>query len=594
MTRKHIGKLFISIAFLFLLLISSNPGVSFQTDKIEENFGITYTQRDPILIETGSDFITEGFPGSGSLDDPYRIENYNITSLSESYGINISATSKYFVIQNCYIDCVDYGIWISWVSHGTAKIANNTIKNHKKFGLNIWDASGTIIHNNTVFRSSVGIQAENSDDLEIKGNNCTFNRKSGMVIRFGENSTIIDNYFFRNGIGLDIRFFRSANIYNNTLLKNFDYGVRAFNIFYSTFLLNTIKKNKDQGLIINYSENIEIHSNFILNNKNGIFSEGFSNSDIFNNTIYSNSNRGIRLHSSNTNLITYNRIRNNSAYGLYLNSSNNNAIHHNNFIDNNLGGLSQAYSSGNGNNTWFDTSRLKGNYWSNWFGGGYYQIEGSESSHDFYPLEEPVPIPRTLEEFEQNEFLILWVTIPPALFIFIVSLFCFTLNREESKRIKRKSVRETLDYVERKRKIAFADNVGTALFRFGKEGGNIVLEDLRDLDLNLELFIGYCYATIGLGQRYEIGVFGPLPAASLEKYNVILFAFRGLDDEPSDPRLEGKQYYLIAVIYPESQNRNLIRINTMNEKFKNYVKKFKYPNRMTLAEMNHFREIVFV
>lgn len=584
----------ISIICVFLLFVFLNPTHSSQLNEVNEIIQQDYDPHAPILIETDNDFILGGYPGTGSRVDPYRIENYNITSITESCGINISATSQFFVIQNCYIDCVDFGIWISWVGYSTVNIMNNTIVNHNLFALKLRDTSGASILNNLIDNSGDGLYLDNSDDIIINGNTCTYSNNKAMTIRFGENITLENNYCARNEIGLDIRFFRDVLVSNNTFLKNREYGIKVFNIFDSIFRLNTIKKNKDQGLLITYTSNVEIKSNFITNNKNGIFAEGLSNTEIFNNTLNSNLNRGIRFHLSDNNLITYNRIRNNTVYGIYLNFSNDNIIHHNNFIDNNLGGLSQAYSSGDRNNTWFDSTRLEGNFWSNLYGGGYYQIEGSISSHDFYPLEEPILIPRPSEPIEQNPHLIFWVIIPPILFMLVVSLVSFILNVEVGKRIKRRSVRETLTYVEKKRKIAFSDNVGTALFRFGKEGGNIVIEDLRSLELNLEMFIGYCYATIGLGQRYETGVFGPLPAPSLQKHNVIIFALWGLDDEPSDPRLEGKQYYLVAVIYPESQNKNIIRINTMNIKFRNYVKKFKYPNRMTVEDLKHFREIVFV
>ncbi|NPD89927.1 MAG: hypothetical protein HGN29_14540 [Asgard group archaeon] len=594
MPSRNIVNKFVSIIFVFLLLIFLNPIQSSQLNKTDEILQQNYTSHDPILIEADIDFISGGFPGSGSAEDPYRIENYNITSITESCGINISTTSKFFVIQNCYIDCVDYGIWISWVGYSTVAIINNTITNHNLIGLKLWDASGAIIKNNSIISSYDGLLAENCDAINVIGNNCTLNNKKGINIRFGENVTLEGNYCSRNEIGLDIRFFRSVKILNNTFFKNIESGVRIFNIFNASFISNTIKKNKNQGLLITYSESVEIKTNHIINNRNGICSEGYSNSEIFNNTIYSNLNRGIRFYLSDKNRITYNRIRNNSAYGIYSNASDDNIIHHNNFIDNNLGGLSQAYSDGDRNNTWFDITSLEGNFWSNWFGGGYYQIEGSISSHDFYPLEEPILIPRPSEPIEQNPYIVFWVIIPPILFISVVSLISFILNIGVRKRIKRRSVRETLTYIEKKRKIAFSDDVGAALFRFGMEGGNVVSDDLRSLELNLEIFIGYCYATIGLGQRYETGVFGPLPAPSLKKYNVIIFTFWGLDDEPSDPRLEGKQYYLVAIIYPESQNKNIVRINTMNDKFRNYVKKFKYPNRMTIEDLNHFREIVFV
>ena len=594
MINGNEAKKSIILIFVCLLFILLNPVQPCQIDESNKTIRLDQVIRDPIHINSNSDFFLSGFPGSGSKEDPYRIENYYITSLTESCGVNISSTSKHFIIQNCIIDCVDYGICISWVEHGTVKIINNTITNHNYAALRLWDASASVIKNNTFSFNENGIFLDNSDDLVVKNNNCNYNINKGISTTYSENITLENNLCSENEIGIDIMFFRNDKITKNMCAKNLFYGIKVFNIFDSNITSNIMSQNKDQGIFIAFSENVGIKSNTIENNEEGFYGKGVSNSEIFNNTVNSNRNIGMKLYLFYNNYITFNRILNNSNYGLFLNVSDENLIHHNNFINNSLDELSQAYSSQSDNNTWYDIQTLEGNYWSNWLGGGFYQIEGSFRSHDFYPLEEPVPIPRPQEFLEQNPYLILWVVIPPAFFIIVTVLFLYIFNLEDRRKIKYPFVRETLDYLEEKRKIAYSDNVGTALFRFGEKGGDLVTSDLRQLNLNLEMFIGYCYATIGLGQRYETGVFGPLPTPSLQRYNVIIFAFWGLDDEPSDPRLEGKQYYIVAVIFPESQNRNLVRVRTMNDKFRNYMKKFEYPNRMTLEELNYFREIVFV
>ena len=39
-----------------------------------------YTPHAPITITSNADFSTQGWPGSGTVDDPYVIEGLNITS----------------------------------------------------------------------------------------------------------------------------------------------------------------------------------------------------------------------------------------------------------------------------------------------------------------------------------------------------------------------------------------------------------------------------------------------------------------------------------------------------------------------------------
>ena len=120
---------------------------------------------------------------------------------------------------------------------------NNTIVNHNLFALKLKDASGAYILSNLFDNNSDGLSLDNSDDIIINGNICTHSINKAMTIKFGENITLESNYYARNEIGLDIRFFRNVLVSNNTFLKNREYGIKIFNILDSIFSLNTIKKN---------------------------------------------------------------------------------------------------------------------------------------------------------------------------------------------------------------------------------------------------------------------------------------------------------------------------------------------------------------
>ncbi len=85
---------------LFLLILSiyaSNINVHITAE--ENNYrptSLELTPHDPIEIRYDSDF--EIFPGSGTIENPYLIEGYNITT-TEDYGIYISGTTKYSIIR---------------------------------------------------------------------------------------------------------------------------------------------------------------------------------------------------------------------------------------------------------------------------------------------------------------------------------------------------------------------------------------------------------------------------------------------------------------------------------------------------------------
>jgi len=86
---------------LLCFLVSVTITVDGETKANQSNNTNYLTNHDPIEITSDEDFLA--FPGSGTYEDPYLIENYNITS-STSFGIHITSTTKHFLIRNCYID----------------------------------------------------------------------------------------------------------------------------------------------------------------------------------------------------------------------------------------------------------------------------------------------------------------------------------------------------------------------------------------------------------------------------------------------------------------------------------------------------------
>jgi len=101
-----------------LPIINTNSAISFHD--LKASFSLT--PHDPIYITSDSGFAV--FPGSGTEEDPYLIDGYNITTTST--GISITDTTKHFVIRNCYVETNYIGIYITDVADGTATVANNT------------------------------------------------------------------------------------------------------------------------------------------------------------------------------------------------------------------------------------------------------------------------------------------------------------------------------------------------------------------------------------------------------------------------------------------------------------------------------------
>jgi parallel beta-helix repeat protein len=455
------------------------------------------TPHDPISITSDDNFTDYSFLGTGTDEDPYVIEGYNISTTS-TRGIYITDTTKYFTVRNCYVDAGEYGIYIRNVASGTATVINNTCTNNNNIGIYLYNSGSSTVVNNTcssnnfcgIFLSSSvsstvanntcnsneegiylsnsgssivanntcnnnewdGIYLESSGSSTVTNNTCNNNNWGGILFELSGSSTVANNSFTNCGlyiyeetsdaylsytvennwvngkilgfytnldsmiiaepvygqlilvncttvtvrdqilnnttIGLFLRFCTSSVIINNTC-NNGDYGIYLSSSGSSTVANNTCNDNRDIGILLSSSGSSTVANNTCDTNFNGISLQFSGSSTVANNT-FNNNNIGFFLFDSDFCNITYNLLQENVEYGIWIYSNcDNNIIHQNNFVDNYLGGTSQASDAGT-NNYWYDTTTLKGNYWSDWSGIGPYSIDGAAGARDLYPLDELV------------------------------------------------------------------------------------------------------------------------------------------------------------------------------------------------------------
>jgi parallel beta-helix repeat protein len=205
-----------------------------------------YTAHEPIFINYDDEFSYQGFPGSGTINDPFRIEGLNITS-TESDLITIKETQVHFTIRNNILNGLSRassGIEFFNVWNGI--IENNLILNHKSEGLIISGSQDNIIRNNTIKNNSNGIK----------------------VVRSGFTHP-------RNNI-----------IINNTIHYNMLRGILIDDALESTISDNRISSNQFMGISLQNCENISLTSNIISSNSfQGVFLDSSHQCNISNNTL---------------------------------------------------------------------------------------------------------------------------------------------------------------------------------------------------------------------------------------------------------------------------------------------------------------------
>jgi len=234
--------LLLLISFLIPHLLARTEEIkAINTPQLIEDFLQTH---EPIIITSDNDFQRYNFTGKGTLDDPYKIEGLNITT-SEKTAIHVSNTTKYFIIQNCYIKAKEYGIFLSKLKQKTAEIFNNSIISNGVVGLHIQYSLGVKIDLNYIAKNNIGILSFFGSQAIIKNNTIIQNTNEGIRLEFTDSSLLFYNLIENNGYyGIFVVQTSDYNqIHHNWFINNFiEFGSQAWddgdsNMWYLVYTL---------------------------------------------------------------------------------------------------------------------------------------------------------------------------------------------------------------------------------------------------------------------------------------------------------------------------------------------------------------------
>ena len=321
------------------------------------------------------------FKGSGTENNPYVIENWDINA-SSANGIDIRNTDVCFIIRNCHIyDGKNRfrGIYFYNVTNGfidTVSCKNNC------FGVSFSGSYDEYSSNNTISNSTFynnfneGIYSYNSPNTTII--NCTsYNNSGGGVSASGDWSlgwNVISNCVVYNNNGCGITSSGANNqIWDCIVYNNSEDGV-VISFSSNSIVINcNIYGNSGMGVYLYDTSNGKVINSSICGNSYGVYFLS-SNNTITNCNVSNNLEKGICLFGGSNNTITKCSICNNS-YGVYLSYVLGNLIY-NNYLSN----TNNAYYYGyyGYENHWNITKTagtniiggqfLGGNYWSDYSG----------------------------------------------------------------------------------------------------------------------------------------------------------------------------------------------------------------------------------
>jgi parallel beta-helix repeat protein len=268
--------------------------ISFSYDHIEEPDEPVLIPHESIRIENDSAFNLYELPGRGTLNDPYRIEKLNITTLNDR-AIFIAQTSKSFVIKDCFITAQEFGIYLYKVNSTGVKIVNNIILNHGFDGIHIDESPSVEISGNKISQNiQEGIFIASSNGITINENIIKENGFSGIHLLWSNLSMIFENEFSRHNfsgsyfVNLETLQFSNNNVSNN------ENGFVGESVISSNVTNNIFKKNDYYGVTMddNCSNNVLAANLFIENNQNVLDASSQAKDDGTDNKWFNHLNQG--------------------------------------------------------------------------------------------------------------------------------------------------------------------------------------------------------------------------------------------------------------------------------------------------------------
>ncbi|MGM0404827.1 MAG: NosD domain-containing protein [Thermoplasmatota archaeon] len=252
-------------------------------------FTSSYTTHEPIKIDDDTDLnqmaMGEGWAGTGSEENPYIIEGYDIDAYSYGYAIYIGNTTDHFVVRDSYLHNAhsydrweEAGLQLYNITNGVIK--DNEIRDNDYYGIYLEGSTGITIFNNTVSSyswSSDGIYLTDSDDNILDDNTVSSNGDYGVYLS-SSNSNILRNNTVSDSDYAGVYIYNSdeTTLENNTVSSNYDEGINLYNSDYTILENNTVSYNQDYGIYLRYSEGITLKNTELIDD--GILIKGSSTS----------------------------------------------------------------------------------------------------------------------------------------------------------------------------------------------------------------------------------------------------------------------------------------------------------------------------
>ena len=310
---------------------------------ISRSFRTQQVTHDPIIIMNNSDFAAqataEGWEGSGTFEEPYIIENYQI-STTETRAIDIQHTRVHFRISNII---ANEGIQLYNVTNG--QLVGNSVRlgNFDAYSL-VYSCNNSLIGNTATDNFGHGVILTHSSNFNnLTDNFVTGSSLNGFYIRSNSHSNRItnntanannrDGFYLSDSCDFNILDNNTANdnLQAGFSLDGYESGTQVRFTNNNTLSNNVASNNGGHGFYLHYNCNFNILINNTATYSSLVGFELYSfcsfNTYINNSAIY-NQNFGFRLfYNCEFNEFKGNTAKYTNGYGIAVDNSNNNSFY---------------------------------------------------------------------------------------------------------------------------------------------------------------------------------------------------------------------------------------------------------------------------
>ena len=159
--------------------------------------------------------VANHWNGSGTVSDPYIIENLNINATENGYAIFIGNTSRYLTVNRCHL-------------YSEILDADSGFKSFG--GIQLYNVTNALIENNTCNGNLYGIELGYCSNNNIVANNNCSKNDCGIVLEGSIYNTISNNNCSNNnialgGTGLELTMLSNNNTISNNTCSGNSYGI---------------------------------------------------------------------------------------------------------------------------------------------------------------------------------------------------------------------------------------------------------------------------------------------------------------------------------------------------------------------------------